>query len=1371
MAQILTIVRLILYSLPFVLVCLISTKLNLKKERRYKQVLLPVIALIYCVAGVVLLDNISTWVLEGIYLLIERFAFLSFLAKVNWAHLGVFVVNTALLVGFIFVKLVLFPIIMGLGAIPALADKLTGKFYYVSAEDRAEGKTQNRYLYARFGDARAVLRAMYYAMLAVFAFLMMVTYHMTSSRMLSAPFYPAFGIIVLGEIVAFLSGKLEGEKQGEVYVDPGEKPEPEVDYDTLTEKYKEKFEARILQTTHVNSTEKAEETACALLEKYREEYESTLCQEAALMYNYYGALASSGKVLEEAYLGQTRNLLDGKSVLFFTQFYNDTTDYVFLPVVRHLMKYQRVLVVLGNGGSVENVSEWFGKGISTVTGFESIWKIAPVQRAMDDTSVIVLDTKNIYNQRLLNEKAKLLSECTMVFVMEPSGLLGTMQIGLSCLVTLLRKNGNDPQYVIYDRNCDGLVDSLSHVLNKSLVQVNATAVGTAKKNIVFWKADGQPMHHRLGISTSRYLGVGTELALLALKEKVSKVVWASTGKFPVIDMRWIASQYYSLLCRIARLEVSQNQLDERISFVNDTNSIAKKDHSFIIAEDEHNNAFEAARQFATRGKLQSFVNVVSQQYWLREYMTDNADIFWQDPKSIPNITPDYQRSAGNVVYKLIIRMIDGPVEEADIRDTLETVGENGENVYLSLRRLVLKYFFRVDGNREQEERYAAKIDGAISISVRTVVEEDTLRPVKKRFYAINNKQFVDSFMSQLKIVYYVAEDEKNKDSFLDSAMYGHVYQKYLPGMLITLEGKSYEVISMTKNSGILVRRASDHINSREYYRTLRKYTVSGVSAKETVGSRYTHGGITVEHSEVNILVDTFGYLKMSRYDDIKNAKRVELSNVEQREYRNKECIRLTLADSTPAIRTTVATLLNELFVSVFPESYQYVTATTGTDSPEKTRGYIPELAGVDDECIYIIEDSLIDLGLLINVDRYLVRFLEIICDALSWHREKLASEEEPVVDEPADDGGGEGADDGGDEGDDGGDEAPEGGEEEKPKRKGLFGFIKGLFKGKKGKKNGEEALRSYMGDGVLRSGEPDDSGVVGDDSEFVTVTDGTIAANEEALPYSKSFFLLYGHESVPEILDLEGTEEYLTKQGFGDNYLKQTRTKGKINRTRWYNYRFEPGVHYCDFCGAALEGEFDLLDDGRERCKECSAEAITKLKDFKKLYKKTRKEMEKIFGIKLKAKIGIKMCNAEKIAAELGEKFVPSPQFDGRTLGFASRYGRSQDIFIENGAPAVESAKTLIHEMTHVWQYSNMPDLFEGGRKLESIEGMAVWAEVQYLVSTGRKERAEDYIRSRLHQNNEYGNGLRLYLEKYKVNDGATAAGKNPFACRKDPLN
>lgn len=1323
--DILKLLKALLSALPFVLMCIVLAKLNIKKEMRYKQIFLPVLALLYCIAGVILLDKVSVWLLSGVYWLIENVSWLEFLDKINWASGAVFLVNFALALGFALIKWLLMPLLLP-KPVP-LVGKASSPFYFATDEDTRKGEDR-RYLRSKFSDARKVIAAMYFTMLAVFTLLLIVTDYMTSYELLSAPFYPAFGMIVMGEIYAFLSGMTYEEKREKANEPDDEDDEPEVDYDTLVEKYEELFGSRITLTTHTKALPDVSKSAGELLDKYKKEYDDTLCQEAGVLYAYYSALAQTGKVLDEAYLRQTRNLLDGKSVIFLTKFYTDTNDYVFLPVCRALMQKKRILVVVGGGGNVDSVSKWFSDGIQGITGFDRIWKIAPLAEADDSSSIILFEAKNIYNQKLLHEKSKILAETSMVFLLEASSMLGTLQMGLSCLVTYLCRGGNDPQYVIYDRNCDGLVDSLSHVLNKSLVQVNATSIGTARKNAIFWQADGKLLHHRLGLNNARYLGMGTELALVALKEKVSKVVWAASRNFPVTDMGWIASQYYAEICKKAGLKISQNELSEHIEFVSDPQSISKTENSFVVVEDEYNNAFEIARQFSTRGIEQSFVNVISPRYWLREYMADNIEIFKNDPKSIPTVTPDFQRSTGNMVYKMVMRMIEAPVEEREIIDLLDMLGEDTSAVYKSFRKLILKYCFRVSSGSKDENRMGEKLDNAIAIRQSTEVDPVTMRTERRRYYSIGNAEFVDKFLSQLKIVYYIADEGVDKNSYLDSAMYGHVYQKYLPGMLLTIDGKYYQVISMTKNSGIILRRASDHITGRRYYRTLRKYNLNCCESGSSAAAKRTYDNITLEYVEANVTVDTLGYLEMTEYCDIKNAKRVELSNIDQREYRAKECLKIRMEGSTPEVRATIATLLNELFVTTFPEAHQYITATTKLESGKVIDGYMPALEGVDDDCIYIIEDSLIDLGLLINVERYFVRFLEIICDVLDWHAEKIKNEESKA---PADT--------------------------------------------KENKKSANRSTRinadmTANGNLIDKNETPEDEVEV-EDIEYINEgnDDNPGAPDDEKLSYAKSHFLLYGDKEVPKIFDLEKTEDYL-KAKFGNNYLKQARESRKPKKQKYYNYVFEEGKHYCDFCGREIEGEPNVLPDGRESCPECSSTAVLKAKDFKKLYKKTRKEIESIFGIKIKSRLSIKVWDAHQIAAAFNETFTPTPKCDWRYLGFAIRNTNPAVIALESGAPELEIAKTLIHEMTHVWQYENIKDIFEPVKDKNAVEGMAVWAEVQYLVSKGLKERAEEYATARSYESSEYGIGFLMYRDKFPIQDKPEVHSGTPFNCKKNPL-
>ena len=120
--------------------------------------------------------------------------------------------------------------------------------------------------------------------------------------------------------------------------------------------------------------------------------------------------------------------------------------------------------------------------------------------------------------------------------MEPSKLLATGQMGLSLLTGRL----DDRETVVFaacDRNCDGLVDALSHTLKTTITEVAATSQSAAITSMMCWNADGAYMHHRIFSNISRYLGIGTEINSVAMKYQISNAKWISGEKFPVADIK------------------------------------------------------------------------------------------------------------------------------------------------------------------------------------------------------------------------------------------------------------------------------------------------------------------------------------------------------------------------------------------------------------------------------------------------------------------------------------------------------------------------------------------------------------------------------------------------------------------------------------------------------------------------------------------------------------------------------------------------------------------------------------------------------------------------------------------------------------------
>ncbi|MCB1272864.1 MAG: hypothetical protein KDB25_00510 [Leucobacter sp.] len=267
---------------------------------------------------------------------------------------------------------------------------------------------------------------------------------------------------------------------------------------------------------------------------------------------------------------------------------------------------------------------------------------------------------------------------------------------------------------------------------------------------------------------------------------------------------------------------------------------------------------------------------------------------------------------------------------------------------------------------------------------------------------------------------------------------------------------------------------------------------------------------------------------------------------------------------------------------------------------------------------------------------------------------------------------------------------------------------------------------------------------------------------------TRSDYLAFGGSGAAARLDPAGTLEFLTGAGFGNGPLEQARA-GIATATR-RTFEFEAaGSRYCDFCFAKLMGgEYDRLDDGRERCVRCSRTVVRTRDEFAEIFMKTRRTLEIAFEITIDVAMRIQMVNAREIARRTGETFVPTPGVDARVLGFATRSDEGYALNIENGSPALAAIATIAHELTHIWQFANWaPGMVEtrygAERRLLIAEGMATWAQIQYLLSIKEYEYAERQEAYAEQRDDAYGEGFRLFRERYPLDRAGMIGRSTPF--------
>lgn len=1480
--------------LPFVLICLSAKKVNLSKPDRSKQFIMPLVAIIYVIVSMFLMKPLNNGIIAlfgKLPILLGGLKFLggagsilsSLLGGLNIKFWAFFISNIIIISVYLSVKeICLFFINKFLKEDESdLHQKIAGCFYEFFPE-RNKWCLRDEYV-----QARSMFKTFFYGALILSSFLMVVSRFLYLFGLMKSIFYPVFGIIIVSEFYFYLDGLTRREYCNDV-LGEDENAYKVVNYSLLRKFLRSVFGDKLIsENTSINSEASYHLTTDDIIN----EFEQNEDQKIQNFGSFIEGLKNAGCSFDNNYLHSTVDMLNGKSVLFNNPFYNDLIPYAFYPMNRTLLAHQKVLVVLGRHAIEDDIKEWIEKGIESVTNIPFMWNVGVLDSHSKDLDIGIVTRSDVLDIEMHNANAEFLKKVSYVVIIEPSKLISTAQIGLNLLAKKCRTD--DDKNVVYcmcDKNCDGLVDAMSHILMVDITEVSATRKHQGTSSYMCWEADSDYLHHRLVPNISRYLGVGTELSFAALKNQVSKTTWYGGDAFPVVDMHWIDSQYYFDLTKYANLPVTQDSMNEFFRTSQNFWSAEVERDSYITVEDESFNMFEILRDFSTRTTDQGFINVISSDYLLKDYMADNASIFEADAKAIPYIVADHTRSNRNIILRLLLKMSTAPVSSKVLEKELSLLGVSIFDLKKQFWFEIFNCYSNVASICEISDDYKVAVNSVYSMPIQlgginwkasVIKTEEKFNVENGEFetvYYVADKCFSSLCVADLRSASYVAEDEKGERYYLGSELSGHIYQKYLPGQFFTFAGKYYEMQYLTADNQILVRRAADHIMSRPSYRQIRDYTISGVRPSLKIGDVKDVEGMKIRKMFADICVSTPGYYRMERYNDFSTAKKIAFvgdgTSIPDRVYHNKEilCIELPEIEGklNDNIRYTITVLFNEIFKTIFAENQAYICALTDDtfiddNSEKKISSYSIKGDGyaLERNVIYIVEDSQLDLGLTVAVERNLERILSIVHDYLDWHMDALEKslnpppEPKPHV------------------------KFTEQENVEQPKKKGIKAIIdkiksffnrliekiKNLFKrkDKKGKKpeeepptgetpeneiptgevptgetpeeeiptgevptgetpeeeiptgelptgetpeeeiptdevpsgeipeeevHGEDNTSDSTPDGIATDSDNGSSGTGTDNisSFLVEMADENIIFETEdeqvvekgfviaRKPYHERYYLLFGRENEVAQIDVSGTLAYLTAMGLNRNSLKQAREGKKI--AEYIERTFKPGktdARYCDFCGAEIYGvEYETLADGRDRCINCGRTAIKTGEEFRKIFEDVKRNMESFYGIKINAGIKVEMVNAKKLHKRLKKAFIPTNNADGRILGVAISDKNGYTLMIENGSPRMASMMTMVHELTHIWQYINWNDKAirqkYGNLRLEVYEGMAKWAEIQYayLINEPAVAKREEIITSC--RDDEYGRGFIRYLCNYPFSLETVITKPTPFMNIETPL-
>jgi hypothetical protein len=151
------------------------------------------------------------------------------------------------------------------------------------------------------------------------------------------------------------------------------------------------------------------------------------------------------------------------------------------------------------------------------------------------------------------------------------------------------------------------------------------------------------------------------------------------------------------------------------------------------------------------------------------------------------------------------------------------------------------------------------------------------------------------------------------------------------------------------------------------------------------------------------------------------------------------------------------------------------------------------------------------------------------------------------------------------------------------------------------------------------------------------------------------------------------------------------------------------------------------------------------------------------------------MVNAKKLHKHLGKTFIPTGKMDSRVLGVAINDKNGYAILVENGAPRLQATMTMVHELTHIWQYLNwdaaqIKKLYGQAQELQIYEGMAKWSEIQYAYLIGEPATAKREEIITRNRQDEYGKGFLKYAAVYPLSVETHLNEATPFDNKQKPL-
>lgn len=692
-------------------------------------------------------------------------------------------------------------------------------------------------------------------------------------------------------------------------------------------------------------------------------------------------------------------LVKGENIFYASPFYKDIDGCIFFRMFQSLLHQEKGLILVEDDGKLERMVEWLEEGLGSVTGLRKLWNVAILKEAIVDVDVGILSLQSIGLGQDMDGLQSFLKEVSFAVVLEASDMLAAGQETITTLAEYVHYGQSKCTWLLCDWNAESMLDLFSHLLCTEFVYVNATPVGANEEVVTYWDIETEP--NRIWNPAKRFLGLESGIAEIAGRNQIFCMTWYGERWIPVLDMQWIIGQYYQLYSKKTSQLSNQNKMNDQIQCDVSSISCGIEEEKFLVVEDAGCNLYETGRQYLTRAKEKAYVHILSYNYLLRDFMKTQPKTMNFDPKYIAQFVPEYVNSMRNVYLHLLRQLLTSSVSAREIYDRLKSCEEPPEFVQVPYSRF--RAYDAIYAIEEMILNITNQDESHVETAVCYKFLEEKEELVREFSYHISDREIRHNFHKYFRPANYV--DETGIKCHINCLMLaGHLGLKYLPGQYVTLNGKYYQVESILDNDETLltVKRASEHVVDRFFYRQLRDYKFDTGSKTENIAEKliFSENNIHLIRITADFTSKTIGYLTLKNsWNDFSNAQENGCT-LPERKYKGKQVLCVEAPDLKRLDLFYVAAVMHDMFYTLYPKYCHLLSVAVSWKEEEKKerykyRGVLSELhcqscletKDREEYCFYIFEDSCEDMGLIRSIERHFRRILEMAAEYIQWEKE------------------------------------------------------------------------------------------------------------------------------------------------------------------------------------------------------------------------------------------------------------------------------------------------------------------------------------------------------------------------------------------------